>query len=84
MDHDSDEDILTLIKSHAPDPTKPISAVRQEFSAFYRDVQQEAGEPPFMERVVISGNGVQGFWISVPESVPDRTVLFFHGGGFTI
>ena len=83
MDHDSDEDILTLIKSHAPDPTKPISAVRQDFSAFYREVQQEAGEPPFMERVVISGTGVQGFWISVPESVPDRTVLFFHSGGFT-
>ncbi len=78
------DDLLTVIRSHAPDPKKPLSVVRQEFSAFYRKVQQEAGELPFMERVVISGNGVQGFWISVPESVPGCTVLFFHGGGFTL
>jgi hypothetical protein len=67
MDHDADEDTFTLIKSQAPDPTKPISAVRQEFFAFYREVQQEAGKTPCMERVVISGNGVQGFWIPVPR-----------------
>lgn len=82
MIHDPHEDLLEVIRSHAPDPTKPLSAVRGEFSAFYDEVQAEAGEPPFTERVVIGG-GVQGFWISVPQAMPDRTVLFFHGGGFT-
>ena len=84
MDQDPGDDLLTIIRSHAPDPKKPLSVVRRELSAFYREVQQDAGEPPFMERVVISEKGVQGFWISVAESVPDRTVLFFHGGGFTL
>jgi monoterpene epsilon-lactone hydrolase len=84
MDQDPYEDLIAVIRSNAPDLAKPLSAVRREYSAFYEEMQQDAGEPQFLERVVIGDGGVQGFWISVPESVPDRTVLFFHGGGFTI
>lgn len=83
MDQDPHEDLLAVIRSHAPDPNKPASVLRREFFNFYTEVQEQEGEPPFMERVMIGESGVQGFWISVPESVPDRTVLFFHGGGFT-
>jgi acetyl esterase/lipase len=28
-------------------------------------------------------NGLRGVWISLPESLTERVVLFFHGGGFT-
>jgi monoterpene epsilon-lactone hydrolase len=80
MDHD---ELLEIIRSHAPDPGKPIAVVRKEFSAFYSEVQEGAGDIPLLERVAI-GKSLAGFWISVPESVRDRTVLFFHGGGFTI
>jgi len=80
MDHD---EFLEIIRSHAPDANKPIAVARKEFSTFYTEVQEGAGEPPVLERVAIGG-GLVGFWISVPASVPDRTVLFFHGGGFTI
>jgi monoterpene epsilon-lactone hydrolase len=84
MDQNPYDDLLDVIRSNAPDLTKPVSVMRREYSAFYEEMQAGAGEPPFLERVMIGEGGVQGFWISVEESVPDRTVLFFHGGGFTI
>jgi acetyl esterase/lipase len=80
---DPHEDLLAIIRSHAPEPGRPLPVVRREVAAFYEDVQDDGGELPFLERVVIS-EGVQGFWISVPESAPECTVLFFHGGGFTV
>jgi len=84
MDQNPYDDLLDVIKSNAPDLAKPLPVMRREYAAFYEEMQQGAGEPQFLERVLIGDGGVQGFWISVPESVPDRTVLFFHGGGFTI
>lgn len=54
--------------------------MREEFTALYEEFQTP--EQPVMERVVIR-DGLDGFWISVPESLPERTVLFFHGGGFS-
>jgi acetyl esterase/lipase len=85
MIRDSPEELLAIIKTHAPDPKQPLSVVRQDFSAFYKDMQEETvteGNPQ-VERVMI-GRGIQGFWISLPELVLDRVVLFFHGGGFTL
>lgn len=84
MDQNPYDGLLDVIRSNAPDLTKPVSVMRREYSAFYEAMQAEAGEPPFLERVMIGEGGVQGFWVSVEESVPDRTVLFFHGGGFVI
>jgi acetyl esterase/lipase len=81
MIREPEEDILTVLKSNVPDPKKPLSQARKEFSVFYQEYQE--GEHPETERVAINGN-VQGFWIRVPESLPDHTVLFFHGGGFTV
>jgi acetyl esterase/lipase len=80
---DPHEDFLTIIRSYNPDPKKPLAVVRREFSAFYEEFQEIAGEPPELERVEISP-GVIGYWISVRESVTDRVVLFFHSGGFTL
>jgi monoterpene epsilon-lactone hydrolase len=76
-------DVLAILKSDAPDPKKSVSVVRQDFSAFYEEMQDEVGEPAVMERVEIT-KGMQGYWITVPEAVTDRIILFFHGGGFTL
>jgi len=83
MISDSTVDLLTLIKSHTPDQKKPISLVRQDHSAFFENMQDDRGEYMITERVEIS-KGVYGYWISVPESVTGHTILFFHGGGFSL
>jgi acetyl esterase/lipase len=76
-------DVLAILKSNAPDPKKPVSVVRQDFSVFYEEMQDEEGEPAVIECVEIK-KGLQGYWINVPEAVTDRIILFFHGGGFTL
>ena len=83
MISDSTVDLLTLIKSHTPDQKKPISLVRKDHSAFYESMQEDHGEYMITERVEIS-KGVYGYWINVPEAVTGHTILFFHGGGFTL
>jgi monoterpene epsilon-lactone hydrolase len=75
-------DILALLKSNASDPRMPISTRRQDFSAFYDDMQEQEDEPPATESVEIT-RGLQGYWIGGPEAVTDSAILFFHGGGFS-
>jgi acetyl esterase/lipase len=82
MISDPSVDLLTLIKSHTPDQKKPVSLLRQDYSAFYEDMQEDKGEYMITERVELS-KGVYGYWISIPESMTGHTILFFHGGGFT-
>jgi acetyl esterase/lipase len=74
-------DLLSALKAGIPDPNKPLSKVREEFSALYEEFQTK--EQPKIEKVAIR-DGLDGFWISVPESLPERTILFFHGGGFSV
>ena len=81
MIREQPEDFLTILKSYLPDPNKPIPVARREFSAFYREFQTD--KLPAVEAVDL-GNGVQGFWCTVPEAQTGYTVLFFHGGGFTV
>jgi epsilon-lactone hydrolase len=80
-----EEDLLTILKSHEPDQKQPLAAVRKDFSAFYAEMQEETvmGSDHQLERVVIR-DGLYGIWISLPDSLTDRVVLFFHGGGFTL
>ena len=54
---------------------------RREFSEFYLEFQ--TNKMPAVEPIEI-GNGVQGFWCTVPEVQTDDVLLFFHGGGFTV
>jgi acetyl esterase/lipase len=82
METDAHTGFLEILKEHTPDPGGPLSTARQEFSAFYTEYQQGAGEPPFLEKVAIDNGNLYGYWISAPGSRPDRIVLFFHGGGF--
>jgi len=83
MISDSSADLLALIKSQIPDKKLPLSAVRQDFSSFYHEMQGDLGEYMITERVELS-KGVYGYWIDVPEAVTGCIILFFHGGGFTL
>ena len=74
-------DLLSALKAGIPDPNKLPARAREEFSALYVEFQEI--EQPKLERVTIR-DGLDGFWITVPESLPDRTILFLHGGGFTV
>jgi epsilon-lactone hydrolase len=51
------------------------------FSAFYATFQQ--GDRPLVEPAYIRED-LQGYWCSVPESLPDRIILFFHSGWFSM
>src|SRR5208337_1676471 len=85
MIRESPEEFLEIIRSHIPDPKLPLAAVRQDFSAFYKDMQEETiGSTTHQIEKVMFRDGVGGYWISVPESDPDHVVLFFHGGWLTI
>jgi monoterpene epsilon-lactone hydrolase len=83
MISDSSVDLLTLIKSHNPDQKLPITLLRKDHSAFYQTMQDDLGEYMITERVEIS-KGVYGYWINIPEALTGHTILFFHGGGFTL
>ena len=84
MIRESPEDLLATLKSHGPDPKKPPASVRRDLSAFYAGMQEETvmGSDHQVEQVPIR-DGLHGIWVSVPESLPDRVVLFFHGGCFS-
>jgi len=74
-------DLLSALKAGIPDSSRLPSRAREEFSKLYVEFQEI--EQPKLEPVVIR-DGLDGFWITVPESLPERTVLFLHGGGFTV
>lgn len=74
-------DLLSALKAGVPDPGKLPLRAREEFTALYVEFQEI--EQPKLERVVIRDD-LDGFWITVPESLPERIVLFFHGGGFSV
>ena len=78
------EDLLSILKSNAPDSKRPLAFIRQDLSAFYASMQEETvmGSDHRLEQVTIR-DGLKGIWVSLPESTGDRVVLFFHGGGFT-
>ncbi len=74
-------DLLAVLKQHTPPATGSLQAVREDFSAFYRTFQGD--RHPAVTEVKLE-TGSPAFWISTPESDTDRTILFFHGGGFPV
>jgi epsilon-lactone hydrolase len=83
MISDQPIDVLADLKARLSDPRKSISVMRQDFSAFYEEMGADDGEPAGIESVEIT-KVLQGHWITVPEAVTDRVILFFHGGGFSL
>ena len=84
MIREAPEDFLAILKSHAPDPKKALVSVRQDLSVFFAALQEETvmGSDHRLEGVAIQ-NGLRGIWVSLPDSLTERVVLFFHGGCFT-
>ena len=84
MIRESPDELLAIIRSHAPDLKKPLAAVREDYSSFFSEMQEEIVEEGAhsVEKVAIRPD-LEGYWISVPESAQDYAVLFFHGGEFT-
>ena len=81
MIRETPQEFLDILKSYVPDPQRPVGTARQEFSEFFAEFQPD--ERPAVEQVAIRDD-LRGVWCSVPESVQDRTLLFFHGGGFSV
>jgi len=76
------EDLLTLLKSIVPDHRKPVSLLRQDFSAFINEMEDQEAESLTIEPVEIT-HELKGYWVSTQEAVTDQIVLFFHGGDFS-
>ena len=83
MISDQPIDVLADLKARLSDPRKPVSVMRQDFSALYEEMGADDGEPAGIESVEIT-KVLQGYWITVPEAITDRIILFFHGGGFSL
>lgn len=79
MIREKPQEFLDILKSYVPDPAKPAGTAREEFSDFFTEFQSE--DRPSLEPVLIREN-LRGVWCTVPESVSDGTLIFFHGGGF--
>lgn len=85
MIRESPEELLSIIRSHATDPNKPLVAARKEYAEFFTSMQEEVVEEGAhtVEKVAIRDT-LSGYWITVPEAEQDYAVLFFHGGMFTM
>lgn len=84
MIRESPDELLSVIRSHAPDLKKPLAAVREDYTSFFSEMQEEIlGEGAHSVEKAAIRNDLDGYWISVPESAQDYAILFFHGGGFS-
>jgi acetyl esterase/lipase len=85
MIQESPEELLSLIRDHSPDPKKSLPLMREDFSAFYKEMQEEiVNEGAYKTIKVRLTDAVSGCWITLPDSDMGRVILFFHGGGFTL
>jgi acetyl esterase/lipase len=71
--------VLRLALREPLDPEADIAALRRRYEAL--DARYFAPDRSVVRRVV-DCNGVRCEWVSVPESRPDRTVFYLHGGSF--
>jgi epsilon-lactone hydrolase len=85
MIESSPHDVLALLKEQTPDAKNPSLTQRQNYSDFLKEMQVDTLIPGdyLVERVALP-DGVTGNWISLPEILADRVILFFHSGGFTL
>jgi epsilon-lactone hydrolase len=74
------EKILNIIREEHAHQAETIGEARQRLKVFYLRFRSKLDitvEPVFIGHV-------PAFWISAPGASKDRTVLFFHGGGFMV
>ncbi|MFA4861691.1 alpha/beta hydrolase [Methanoregula sp.] len=85
MIQESSEELLAIIRDHSADPKMPVPVLREEFSAFYQEMQADIVSEGSHSAVNIRiTDAVSGLWITLQDSRMDRVILFFHSGGFTL
>ena len=85
MIQESSDELLAIIRDHSADPKMPVPVLREEFSAFYQEMQADVVNEGNHSAVNIRiTDAVSGLWITLPDSRMDRVILFFHSGGFTL
>jgi len=73
------ERLISLLRQSVADTTElSVEAMREQFEqiAGLTKIPKDANCEP------IDAVGVPAEWISVPESIDDHVVLYFHGGGY--
>jgi acetyl esterase/lipase len=60
-------------------PETDIGALRKQYEALDR---RHFALPHEVERYAVDVGGVPCEWITVPESLPDRVLVYLHGGSF--
>lgn len=73
------EAVLELLKSW---PSSADLTIQEQRAAFEILPQAPLDEDVKCEKV--DAGGIPGEWISTPESVAERAILYLHGGGYTI
>ena len=61
-------------------PETSLDQIRREWDDLFSDV-----EPVVKATAVpVDAGGVKAEWISAPDALPDRTILYLHGGGYVL
>lgn len=71
---------LRIIRKENPFGRKAIRQLRLESAEFFL----RYGSPMDLSVKEVTAGGVPGFWIKASASSENKTILFFHAGGFTI
>lgn len=71
--------LLRIVSSKTLRPDDDMQALRHRYEAL--DARHALVDRAAVREAVSCG-GVAAEWVSVPESRPDRTVLYLHGGSF--
>lgn len=71
---------VDMLRSHTPAKGIPIETLRQEFSSFYLEHQDDRHPRTYPVRIL---DDLPATWVTEPKK-SKKAILFFHGGGFTI
>lgn len=71
---------VDMLRSHTPAKGIPIEVLRQDFSSFYLEHQDD--RHPLTCPVKVRDD-LSATWVTEPQK-SKKAILFFHGGGFTI
>ena len=76
----SPDEVLGIVRRESPLAEKTLSGLRRAFSEFY--LRYSGYEPLEVSQVRIGQ--ADAYWVRSEGASDERTLLFFHGGGFTI
>ena len=72
--------LRVMVKRRMP-PDVDLTALRRHYEEVDRD---KFRVPPDAVRTPVDAGGVHCEWLDVPQSRPERVLLYLHGGGFAL